>query len=107
MVGAGRSEIVEGLFGYKPADSGEIYIKGEKVVINNPLDAMKHKIGFVTEDRKLTGLFLNLSITDNMIMPEMSPYLENFLVSVARAQKTANEQKNETQNKSTKCRGDY
>ena len=93
LVGAGRSEIVEGLFGYKPADSGEIYIKGEKAIINNPLDAMKHKIGFVTEDRKLTGLFLNLSITDNMIMPEMSPYLENFLVSVARAQKTANEQK--------------
>ena len=93
LVGAGRSEIVEGLFGYKPADSGEIYIKGEKVIINNPLDAMKHKIGFVTEDRKLTGLFLNLSITDNMIMPEMSPYLENFLVSVVRAQKTANEQK--------------
>ena len=93
LVGAGRSEIVEGLFGYKPADSGEIYIKGERVVINNPLDAMKHKIGFVTEDRKLTGLFLNLSITDNMIMPKMSPYLENFLVSVARAQKTANEQK--------------
>lgn len=93
LVGAGRSEIVEGLFGYKPADSGEIYIKGEKVIINNPLDAMKHKIGFVTEDRKLTGLFLNLSITDNMIMPKMSPYLENFLVSVARAQKTANEQK--------------
>lgn len=93
LVGAGRSEIVEGLFGYKPADIGEIYIKGEKVIINNPLDAMKHKIGFVTEDRKLTGLFLNLSITDNMIMPKMSPYLENFLVSVARAQKTANEQK--------------
>ena len=93
LVGAGRSEIVEGLFGYKPADSGEIYIKGEKAIINNPLDAMKHKIGFVTEDRKLTGLFLNLSITDNMIMPEMSPYLENLLVSVARAQKTANEQK--------------
>ena len=93
LVGAGRSEIVEGLFGYKPADSGEIYIKGEKAIINNPLDAMKYKIGFVTEDRKLTGLFLNLSITDHMIMPEMSPYLENFLVSVARAQKTANEQK--------------
>ncbi|OOF39293.1 MULTISPECIES: sugar ABC transporter ATP-binding protein [Rodentibacter] len=93
LVGAGRSEIVEGLFGYKPADSGEIYIKGEKAIIHNPLDAMKYKIGFVTEDRKLTGLFLNLSITDNMIMPKMSPYLENLLVSVTRAQKTANEQK--------------
>lgn len=93
LVGAGRSEIVEGLFGYKPAESGEIYIHGEKAEIHNPLDAMKYKIGFVTEDRKLTGLFLNLSITDNMIMPKMSPYLEHFLVSVAKAQKTAYEQK--------------
>ncbi|BFU59880.1 putative ribose/galactose/methyl galactoside import ATP-binding protein 2 [Rodentibacter sp. JRC1] len=93
LVGAGRSEIVEGLFGYKPADSGEIYIHGEKANIKTPLDAMKHKIGFVTEDRKLTGLFLNLSITDNMIMPEMSPYLEHFLLSDQKAQKTAYEQK--------------
>ncbi|WP_386686917.1 sugar ABC transporter ATP-binding protein [Lonepinella sp. MS14437] len=94
LVGAGRSEIVEGLFGYKPADSGEIYINGEKADIKTPLDAMKYKIGFVTEDRKLTGLFLNLSITDNMIMPKMSPYLENFLVSVTKATQTADEQKN-------------
>ncbi len=94
LVGAGRSEIVEGLFGYKPADSGDIYIHGKKAEIHNPLDAMKYKIGFVTEDRKLTGLFLNLSITDNMIMPKMSPYLENFLLSVTRAAETAYEQKN-------------
>ncbi|MBN6710086.1 sugar ABC transporter ATP-binding protein [Haemophilus haemoglobinophilus] len=93
LVGAGRSEIVEGLFGYKPADSGEIYIHGKKADIKTPLDAMDYKIGFVTEDRKLTGLFLNLSITDNMIMPKMSPYLENFLVSVTKAQKSANDQK--------------
>lgn len=93
LVGAGRSEIVESLFGYKPADSGEIYIHGKKVEINNPLDAMEHKIGFVTEDRKLTGLFLNLNIIDNMIMPQMSPYLEHFLISVDKSYKTANEQK--------------
>lgn len=93
LVGAGRSEIVEGLFGYKLADSGEIYVHGEKADIKTPLDAMKYKIGFVTEDRKLTGLFLNLSITDNMIMPRISPYLENFLVSVTKAQKSANAQK--------------
>ncbi|MBR0573484.1 MULTISPECIES: sugar ABC transporter ATP-binding protein [Pasteurellaceae] len=93
LVGAGRSEIVEGLFGYKPADSGEIYIHGKKVDIRTPNDAMKHKIGFVTEDRKLTGLFLNLSITDNIIMPKMSPYLENFLLSVTKANKIADLQK--------------
>ncbi|KGQ65801.1 sugar ABC transporter ATP-binding protein [Gallibacterium anatis] len=94
LVGAGRSEIAEALFGYKPADSGEFYIQNLKVEIKNPVDAMKYKIGFVTEDRKLTGLFLNLSITDNMIMPKMSPYLENFLISVTRTQKVALAQKN-------------
>ncbi|MCT8589406.1 sugar ABC transporter ATP-binding protein [Glaesserella parasuis] len=93
LVGAGRSEIVESLFGYKPADSGEIYIHGKQVEIKNPLDAMAHKIGFVTEDRKLTGLFLNLNIVDNMIMPQMSPYLELFLISTDKSQQTANEQK--------------
>lgn len=93
LVGAGRTEVVEALFGYKPAESGEFYIHGNKVEIKNPVDAMKYKIGFVTEDRKLTGLFLNLSITDNMIMPKMSPYLENFLISITRAQETAIEQK--------------
>ncbi|MCT8540663.1 sugar ABC transporter ATP-binding protein [Glaesserella parasuis] len=93
LVGAGRSEIVESLFGYKPADSGEIYIHGKQVEIKNPLDAMAHKIGFVTEDRKLTGLFLNLNIVDNMIMPQMSPYLEHFLISTDKSQQTANEQK--------------
>lgn len=93
LVGAGRSEIMEGLFGYKPADSGEIYIHGKQAIIKNPQDAMNYKIGFVTEDRKLTGLFLNLSITDNMIMPKMSPYLENLLISTQRTSKTAYEQK--------------
>ncbi|SUB76437.1 Galactose/methyl galactoside import ATP-binding protein MglA [Phocoenobacter uteri] len=51
LVGAGRSEIAEGLFGYRPAESGEIYIHGQKVDIHTPHDAMEHKIGFVTEDR--------------------------------------------------------
>ena len=55
LVGAGRSEITEALFGYKPADSGEIIVNGHHVTINNPNDAIANKIGFVTEDRKATG----------------------------------------------------
>ena len=88
LVGAGRSENCRRLnLVINLRIVVRFILKAKKRLFNNPLDAMKHKIGFVTEDRKLTGLFLNLSITDNMIMPEMSPYLENFLVSVARAQK--------------------
>ncbi|MFV0321872.1 MAG: sugar ABC transporter ATP-binding protein [Alphaproteobacteria bacterium] len=93
LVGAGRSEIVEALFGYKPADSGEIYIDGKMVSIKSPNDAIANKIGFVTEDRKLTGLFLNLNITDNIIMPDISPYLRSFLISEGLIKEAANNQK--------------
>ncbi len=93
LVGAGRTEVVEALFGYKPADSGEIIINGEDVKINSPNDAIAHKIGFVTEDRKLTGLFLNLNITDNIIMPDISPYLRQFLISSGLIKKAALSQK--------------
>ena len=93
LVGAGRSEITEALFGYKPADSGEIIVNGHHVTINNPNDAIANKIGFVTEDRKATGLFLNLNITDNIIMPDMSPYLKNLLISTGLIQNVAENQK--------------
>ncbi len=94
LVGAGRTEIVEALFGYKPADSGEIVIKGKEVNIKSPNDAIAHKIGFVTEDRKLTGLFLNLNLVDNIIMPDISPYMRNLLISAGLTQKVAKAQKN-------------
>lgn len=94
LVGAGRTEIVEALFGYKPADSGDIIIDGQNVKIHSPNDAIAHKIGFVTEDRKLTGLFLNLNITDNIIMPDISPYLRQFLISSGLIKKVAIAQKN-------------
>ncbi len=93
LVGAGRTEIAEALFGYKPADSGEIIINGKHVQINTPNDAIAHKIGFVTEDRKQSGLFLNLNIMDNIIMPDITPYLQNFLVSTNLIKKAALTQK--------------
>ncbi|MDC7226498.1 MAG: sugar ABC transporter ATP-binding protein [Spirochaetales bacterium] len=80
LMGAGRTEVMEALFGYRPADSGEIFIKGEKVEIKEPIDAIKHGIAFVTEDRKLTGIFPELSIKDNMIMPDIENYLKGGLL---------------------------
>ncbi|MGR0280216.1 sugar ABC transporter ATP-binding protein [Marinomonas dokdonensis] len=93
LVGAGRSEVVEALFGYKAAQSGEIRLHGEKIEIHKPADAIKHRIGFVTEDRKLTGLMLNMSVTDNMIMPELLPYEKHHLISEELARDVANKMK--------------
>ncbi|HAK47221.1 MAG TPA: D-xylose ABC transporter ATP-binding protein, partial [Spirochaeta sp.] len=80
LMGAGRTEVMEALFGYIPPESGEIFIHGEKVEIKEPIDAIKHGIAFVTEDRKLTGIFPELSIKDNMIMPDIDSYLKTGLL---------------------------
>ncbi len=75
LMGAGRTELMEAIFGYKPADSGDIYLNGVKIDINEPNDAIKNGIAFVTEDRKSTGIFPDLSVKDNMVMPDISNYL--------------------------------
>ena len=93
LVGAGRSEVVEAIFGYKAAKTGGIYVHGEKIIIDKPMDAIKQRIGLVTEDRKLTGLMLNMSVTDNMIMPELAPYVVNGLISEELAADVANSMK--------------
>ncbi len=62
LIGAGRSECMEGIFGAKPISSGEVYYKGKKLKIHNPYDAMKHGIAMVTENRRERGFFPNFPI---------------------------------------------
>ena len=66
LVGSGRSNVAEALFGVVPATSGEIRIDGKPVRITTPAQAMKHGMAFLTEDRKDTGCFLNLDLLANM-----------------------------------------
>jgi inositol transport system ATP-binding protein len=68
LVGSGRSNVAETLFGVSPATSGTIKIKGEPVRIQNPGVAMRHGMAFLTEDRKETGCFLILDVLANMQM---------------------------------------
>lgn len=65
LMGAGRTEIVETIFGLHKISSGEIYKDGRKIDIKNTTDAINHKISLATEDRKLFGLFLDLSVKQN------------------------------------------
>jgi len=66
LMGAGRTEIMQAIFGNFKKDSGKIYIDGEEVTIKNPRQAIAAGIGFVTEDRKTEGLLLEKSIAENI-----------------------------------------
>ncbi len=71
LLDSGRTDLALSIFGVKPLDSGEIYIKGKPVEIKNIHTAIKHKIGYVPEDRLSEGLFLSQSISDNIIISEI------------------------------------
>jgi inositol transport system ATP-binding protein len=68
LVGSGRSNVAETLFGVTPATSGAIVVDGKPIVISNPGVAMDAGMAFITEDRKESGCFLLLSVIDNMQM---------------------------------------
>lgn len=68
LMGSGRTEIMETLFGIRKALSGEIYLRGEKVIVRNPADAVKYGFALVPEDRRREGLVLSHSIRENAIM---------------------------------------
>ena len=66
LMGAGRTEIMQAIFGSLKKDAGKIYIDGKEVHIKNPGQAIAAGIGFVTEDRKTEGLLLEKSIAENI-----------------------------------------
>ena len=66
LVGAGRTETARAVYGADKMQKGEIRIKGRSVNIQSPEDAIKHGIALIPEDRKQQGLFLNMSVKDNI-----------------------------------------
>jgi len=66
LVGSGRSNVAEALFGVTPATSGSIAINGKEVIMHSPAVALAQGMAFLTEDRKETGCFLALNIQENM-----------------------------------------
>jgi inositol transport system ATP-binding protein len=66
LVGSGRSNVAETIFGVTPATSGTIAINGREIFMRNPAMAMDAGMAFLTEDRKETGCFLLLDVTANM-----------------------------------------
>ncbi|MFI5369227.1 MAG: sugar ABC transporter ATP-binding protein, partial [Spirochaetia bacterium] len=65
LIGAGRSELMEVIFGIRKPRTGDVFIEGKHVTVRSAIDAIKADLGFVTEDRKETGLVLSRDIVDN------------------------------------------
>lgn len=80
LVGAGRTETMQALFGITKPESGEVYLRGEKVEFKKPADAIKAGIAYVTEDRKGEGLVLPMSIAHNTTLPSMKELSKGLFI---------------------------
>jgi inositol transport system ATP-binding protein len=78
LMGSGRTEVIESVFGIHPPDAGEILVDGKPAKIRQPMDAIKHGMGLLTENRTLSGLFLPLSVRDNMVYSNIDKYKGRF-----------------------------
>lgn len=75
LMGAGRTEVARAVFGADPVDSGEILIRGKKVTIRTPKDAVTLGIGYLSEDRKHFGLATGLDVESNIVLSSMRRFL--------------------------------
>ncbi|HUT51885.1 MAG TPA: sugar ABC transporter ATP-binding protein [bacterium] len=80
LMGAGRTELLEAVFGVTRRDSGEVFMDGKKVEIRSPADAIRLGLALLTEDRKLTGLYINAMVRDNMVIANMNKYVRGIFV---------------------------
>ena len=81
LIGAGRTEVVETVFGLQRADGGEIYVEGERVSIRSPGDAIRYGLALVSEDRKNVGLNLVGSVKENITMANLEKYCKFGVIS--------------------------
>jgi len=89
LVGAGRSETVEAVFGMRKRSSGEIRVGSQIAEIRSPADALSHKIALITEDRKLTGLNLKFSVKENISIVSLKKLFKKGIISSRLERKTA------------------
>ncbi len=91
LVGAGRSETMQCLFGLTKGSTGEIYIDGNKVNIKTPVDAMRSGISLVPEDRKVEGLYHLQSVRFNSTIEVLQEFINHLHVNEAREEEITQE----------------
>ncbi len=89
LMGAGRTEIARAIYGLDNFDSGEIRIKGKKLKIRSPEEAIREGIGYVSEDRKALGFIPELSIMQNISLSSILNYSKAWFIDEKKEQKAS------------------
>ena len=93
LVGSGRTELARVIFGVDPLRGGVIRLEGDPIRVASPRAAIDHGIYLIPEDRKGCGLLLDVSIAENISLPDLSSYLRFFLVNTAQETENARTQR--------------
>ena len=80
LMGAGRTETARAIFGADPKESGDIYVNGELVDIKSPSDAVKHSIGYLSEDRKRYGIVVQKTVYENSTMATLEEFINGIFI---------------------------
>jgi ribose transport system ATP-binding protein len=91
LVGAGRSEVAQAIFGVETAHHGTILLDGNPIKISSPRDAIQNGIFLVSEDRRKTGLVLEMQIKENITLPALPAYASAGLIDRTVERKVAQE----------------
>lgn len=92
LIGAGRTELMNAIFGLEKPDSGEVFFEGRKVEIRRPSDAIRHGIAYVTEDRKNEGLVLEMGVGQNITIASMKTLSSGIFIKRQEEKKTIDDQ---------------
>ena len=92
LMGAGRTEVVESIFGVLPKDEGNVFVDGKEVSIKSPQDAVNNNMALLTEDRKLDGLFLPLTVMANGSIASIPEYQKMGFIKIKKMRKLMHEQ---------------
>lgn len=81
LVGSGKTELAEAIFGYRKLDSGEIFIDGQKIKINSTASALRQGVSLIPEDRANKSLMLECSIRENLMIPNLKKISRSNILS--------------------------
>lgn len=91
LVGAGRTEVCQGIMGIEKPDSGKVYLDGEHIKINHPEDAMNAGIGYLPEDRQKQGLILDWGLGQNVTLSTLEKFTKFSIINKKAERKRAKE----------------
>ncbi|HMF77852.1 MAG TPA: sugar ABC transporter ATP-binding protein [Bryobacteraceae bacterium] len=91
LVGSGRTQFAEALFGLAPLDGGEIYVNGQRAVIHSPVDALRLGLAYLPEDRRRHGVILEMSVAMNITLASLQKISNNGFLS-AESERTKSEE---------------